>query len=211
MARAYSDRGNVKLEETETALLWERAHQETHCVRHLLIAAALLALPAAAIADRPNRGADPNTGMPPGMGASPEAVAAAARPGDEQMTCEQIGAEMQPYAMQMQGNMQGHNIEQDMRDVQAANEAGQRRAQQQMAPSMIAGMLSGLVPGGGYAATAAAQAQEAENERQIAAQRPLQDRMTHDMNGMAADTSSQMAGNPRIQRLMQLAQEKHCH
>jgi hypothetical protein len=48
---------------------------ETIEVRHVIIIAAVLALPAAAFADRPNHAGDASGGMPAGMGASAEAVA----------------------------------------------------------------------------------------------------------------------------------------
>ena len=127
------------------------------------------------------------------------------------MTCEQIGAEMQPYAMQMRQSMDSHNIQQGAADMQARNERAQRESQRQVAPSLAASMVAGFIPGAGYAQVAAAQAEEARQRRLAEEQRPAQEQFNRDMNGFAADTSSQMAGNPRIQRLMQLAQEKHCH
>jgi hypothetical protein len=161
-----------------------------------MIIAAVLALPAAAFADRPSRNGDPAGVMPPGMGASPQAVAAASRPGDEAMTCEQIGAEMQPYAMQMRQSMDAHHIQQDAADMQARNERAQRESQAQAAPSPAAGVIAGFVPGGGYAQAAAAQAQEARQQRLAEEQRPAQEQFNRDMNGFASDSSGQMAAIP---------------
>jgi hypothetical protein len=127
------------------------------------------------------------------------------------MTCEQIGAEMQPYAMQMRQSMDSHNIQQGAADMRARNERAQRESQSTAAPSLAASMIAGFVPGGGYAQAAGAQAEQARQQRLAEEQRPAQEQFNRDMNGFASDTSGQMAGNPRIQRLMQLAEEKHCH
>jgi len=61
------------------------------------------------------------------------------------------------------------------------------------------------------AASEAVDARQRARNAQIAAEdKPLTDRMNSDMQNLAA-TGQAMQNNPRLMRLMALAQAKHCH
>jgi hypothetical protein len=183
-----------------------RAFLEEWALHRILILAALLALPAAALAERPSDAR--RVQMPPGMGASPQAVDAAARPGDAEMTCEQIGAELAPYAMQMRQSFEASGMGQDAADAQALMDRQRAQAAQQAAPSMAATIVGSVLPGAGAAAMAA---QIAQQQRAAAEAAPIRERMMRNSAAFQADMSTTMRDNPRMQRLMQLAEERNCH
>jgi hypothetical protein len=134
-----------------------------------------------------------------------------AMPGDDAMTCEQIGAELAPYAQQM--TPAATALGQTGQELIAR---GERRVAE-ATPALVA--LSA-------AATAAAAdptglstkpliaAQEAMQHREwnraIAEDKPLVDQMNAQTNAVVAQGMS-IQSDPRVQRLMQLAQDKNCH
>ncbi|MES1201155.1 MAG: hypothetical protein ABUS57_06865 [Pseudomonadota bacterium] len=136
-----------------------------------------------------------------------QAQAQAVQPGDDQLTCDQLQA-------QMITQVNDPNVRSNINDAagiaqhqQQQIAAAQQRQRQQAAPNMIAGMVSGFVPGGAAAATAAARAQadqDAANAKAHAAENQAQ------MSQMMGDMNAIMPQMARGQRLYQLAQAKQC-
>lgn len=132
-----------------------------------------------------------------------DAQAQAARPGDEQLTCEQLQEEM---VTTMQDPAVQSAIAANGADAQAqmdrANEArGQMRAQ--MATGLFMGLASAFIPGMGYAQMATQQMQAAQMQRQqqqnMAQMAVMLERMTPIMPQMM-----------RGQRVYELAQAQQC-
>ncbi len=146
-----------------------------------------------------------------GMGATPEAVAATARPGDEALTCEQIGAEIAPYGQRLSQLMNESGIFQDAQDAQAAMQRGGGQAGMggQMAMGFGMGLL-GMIPGGGLRAMGMAQGQQAQMQQQAEQGRSLQQRRQGNAQTFMADMQTYLRENPRFQRLAMLAEAKRC-
>jgi hypothetical protein len=133
-----------------------------------------------------------------------------AQPGDEAMTCEQIGMELAPYAQAMTPNVAALND-----TNQELLRRGKRRLAEE-APvvtaeteAAAAASASG-VPGAGAAATAAAEAhREAMYQKDKAEDAPLAAKQKEQATAVAEQAQA-MQANARIMRLMQLAQDKHC-
>lgn len=140
------------------------------------------------------------------------------RPGDEQMTCPQIKAELarQPGF--------GAGAQANARDAQAAGEnlqATQRRLQAQGA-AIQAGQLAGNIgvavvsqlPGGNIVATAKARADAAQTQafgyRAASEMKSAESRSVTATAGSIGDINQAMNDNPRLARLMQLMTAKSC-
>jgi len=149
----------------------------------------------------------------------------ASRPGDEQMTCEQILAELkqQQYTVPDKNKVaEGQAVvaheQQMMAEQQAARE--KRWAAEQSAVEAAAmtdrateAATMGLV-NTNRAAAAAQAAQDAERiqgEKDNAARRPTEQKMTSMTGDFASDAGKQLTNNPRLARLTQLANTHHCH
>jgi hypothetical protein len=132
-------------------------------------------------------------------------AAQGARPGDEAMTCDQVGMEMQPYVQTMMPSLTA--LGQTGKEVQALQEKQKAAAAMQAPLSIGAGIASSFLPGGGVIAQAEAARQNAQMQKRAAEAKPLNDKMMSqsiDLMGVAAP----MQQDPRLQRLMQLAEAK---
>jgi hypothetical protein len=132
-------------------------------------------------------------------------AAQGARPGDEQMSCEQIGAEMQPYATSIAPMAQSLGG-----DAQQLRDYSDKRRAEAMAQAPVnigLGLAASLLPGGGAIAQAQMLAQQAQAERDAAATKPMADKFNADAGAFVAQTAP-MQQDPRLQRLMQLSQDK---
>jgi hypothetical protein len=148
----------------------------------------------------------------------------ASRPGDEQMSCDQIKSEMrqQQYtapdkatvatttaaATNEQALLNKHIAEQNavMAEEQAKVDAG-----------VAADRATELATGGlvhTNAASAAAQAAQARarvvGKRQADERRPTEQKMIGGVADLGVDAAKQLTSNPRLARLMQLAQSRGC-
>jgi hypothetical protein len=135
----------------------------------------------------------------------------AIRPGDEAMTCEQIAAELAPYAQQMTPNLQALGSTQQQLYAQGREMQQRRRAENAaLMPLADAGAVD---PTGASKAayTLAMMAQMAKEraENEAFDNSPLAQQDKAQMQQLAAQ-GQQMQANARVQRLMQLGQEKHC-
>jgi len=134
-----------------------------------------------------------------------------AQPGDAAMTCAQIGAELAPYAQQMTPSVTA--LAQTGQELNARNEKRMAEAVPEAA-ALTAAATAATADPTGIASRAVGQAEMATQQRiwdkAIAEDKPLADKMNGQMNDVVAQAAPLQA-NPRIQRLMQLAQEKNCH
>lgn len=129
---------------------------------------------------------------------------------DASMTCEQIAAELAPYAQQLM----------PIASATAATagevvERGNQRVAEAMPGAMallIAATASHADPTG-LASRAAGQAQAAQQQqfwqRSIVEDKPLRDKFNAQAGQLVAQ-GQEMQSIARLQRLMQLVQEKHC-
>lgn len=162
----------------------------------------LLALTFAAAA-QPVFAQDPEATMLRIESAMAEAEAQASRPGDAALTCEALEAEMiattQDPAFQARMVENGAWAQGQLDQMNA--QAGRMRAQ--MGMSMVLGLASSFIPGGGYAQMFAQRAmaagQQAQAEQQMAGMMQMAEGMIQFMPQMY-----------RSQRVYELAQEKTC-
>lgn len=165
----------------------------------VVLSAGILLFSATSIAQSPDpRG---NAGVDPG----------AAKPGDAQMTCEQIGAELAPYAQQLRptvGALNDTNMELKRRGEKHLAEETPIAAAQTAASRAAAADPTGLSQ---RAVNRSIEAHQQEaRQRYTAEDKPLADRQLAQAKVVAAQ-GEQLQSNARIQQLMQLAQEQHCH
>ena len=145
---------------------------------------------------------------------------AAARPGDEAMTCDDIKAELMqqtytppPAEHVASAQAAGRDYMAKSGELQAeANAMAMSSAAENTAAS-VAAMVN---PIAGRAAEAAAAAhQEAEqkalNAKAKAELQPRYHTLMSSTGTLVGDMTPQLQSNPRLARLISLAQEKHCH
>jgi len=146
---------------------------------------------------------------------------AGARPGDDQMTCDQINAELMQQAPSVTAPPAEH-VAQAQQDASATmakvhqleGEAAAASAQG-AAESAAAGALSAVNPIAGRAADAAAMAHQQATQAALSAQSqaelaPREQAMMRDTARLATDMSPGLQANPRFARLIDLADQKHC-
>jgi len=153
-----------------------------------------------------------------------QAAAAGARPGDESMTCEQISAELhqQQFTAPDKSKVAAATatVAQErvnLQHAQAVMAATQAQDQATMDAASAADTATELASGGLARGHSLDAAQKAVNERDAAANAQLSREMapTHAaMQSQAADfgadAAAQMQSNPRLARLMQLANSRRC-
>ncbi len=164
-------------------------------VSMIAISAALALTPAAA-QDYDSMGAQMEQSMA-------DAQAAANRPGDEALTCEQLETEMvttmQDPQVQTVMAQNGDFAQQQMDRMDEAR--GRMRAQ--IATSMFMGIASSFIPGVGYAQMAQQQIQAQQMQRQ-------QQQNMAQMMEMAQRMQTIMPQMMRGQRIYELGQAKSC-
>ena len=133
------------------------------------------------------------------------------RPGDEAMTCEQIAAELSPYMQQMMPNLQALAASTGQLNQQSRATGEKRKAEEEaLAPAATAGAVD---PTGASkrAYQAAVIAQHAKEERENQAM--LDSKLAQQNKAQGEQLTAQgreLQSNARLQRLMQLAQQKRC-
>ena len=135
----------------------------------------------------------------------------AVRPGDEAMTCEQIATELAPYAQQVTPNIQALGATDQQLYAQARQMGQKRRAEESLlTPLATAGALD---PTGAskraYQAAVMAQMAKERGENEAFANSPLAKQNRAQSEQLAAQ-GQQLQSNARLQRLMQLGQQKRC-
>lgn len=148
----------------------------------------------------------------------------AARPGDEEMTCSQINEELKkqqiiaPDKTQV-AEMQNTSAEMQTKIGKEVKEAAEMQAKDQAAVNAAnaADRATELATGGlvrGRALEATEKTLDAEhraaNERIRQENNPTYGKLNSQTADMASDFASQMQSNPRLARLLQLANSKRC-
>ena len=133
-----------------------------------------------------------------------------AKPGDDQLTCEQIAAELQPYVQAMKPNAMALG----QSEMELKQKAEKHMAEE--TPKMLA--LSAEATAAGRDPTGLAQRavnkqieaeQKAANERAKADMQSVADRASGQMQTLTAQ-ANQMQNDPRLGRLMELGRKKGC-
>lgn len=154
-----------------------------------------------------------------------QGAASAARPGDEQLTCEQITAELhqQQFTAPDKDKVVAANatVTQVRADLKHGEEVAAKLEAEgtaTMAAASAADTATELATGGLVRGRAMQAAQKVVDERNAAAnaqlvkeQRPTQQKMISQTSDFSSDFGSQLQSNPRLARLVQLADSKHCH
>jgi uncharacterized protein YfaQ (DUF2300 family) len=139
------------------------------------------------------------------------ADASAIRGGDDAMTCEAIATELAPYAQAMAPNLAALGVTQQ----QQASTAHQRLAQKQAEGMMMEPLATAAAtdPTGAskavYAAAMMAQQAKDRADYEAMANSPQTRQANAQAQALAAQGQA-MQSSARIQRLMQLARQKHC-
>ncbi len=148
----------------------------------------------------------------------------ASRPGDDQMTCQQITAELKqqtytaPDKTKVAEATATANQQQDiirkehenMLKMHAEDQAAVNAASAADTATELA--TGGLVRGHALEAvdkTLTAK-HDANNQRVIKEDMPVTSKLVSQTSGLGADAAQQLQSNPRLARLMQLADSKHC-
>ena len=148
----------------------------------------------------------------------------AVRPGDDQMTCDQITAELkqQQYSAPDQSKVAAARTTVEQEQATYKREQAQAQKQQAEDQKVIAAATAadsateaasfGLVRGRALeAADRARQArQDAHNEQLVKEQQPITQQGIGQMADFGADFAEQLKTNPRLARLLQLANTRHC-
>jgi len=148
----------------------------------------------------------------------------AARPGDDQMTCTQITAELRqqqytaPDKTKVAEATATVNEEQAIQRREYANMLKMKAEEQSAVDAASAAdnatelATAGMVRG--HALDAVQKANDARNkannERIMQEDLPTAQKLVHQTAGFGTDFSQQLQANPRLARLMQLAQARHC-
>ena len=139
------------------------------------------------------------------------AGASGSRPGDANMTCAQIAAELQPYMQRMSPSMMA--LGKTSQEVKTRGEARNKEAATESAAETAEARATVLDPTGlssKIVGQQQAQRQEERWKRAEAEDRPLNDKYKAQTEQVVKQ-GQQMQSDARLQRLMQLAQEKNCH
>ena len=148
----------------------------------------------------------------------------AVRPGDDQLTCDQLTAELrqQQYSVPDQSKVAAARATVEQQQATYKREQADALKQQAEDQKVLAAATAadtateagslGLVRGHALeAADRARQArQDAHNEKLIKEQQPVAQQQMGQMAGFGADFAEQFKSNPRLARLMQLADTRHC-
>ena len=148
----------------------------------------------------------------------------ASRPGDDQMTCQQITAELKqqsytaPDKTKVAEVTATANQQQEIQKREYANMVKmQAEDQKAVAAATAADTATELATGGlvrGRALEAVDKSltakHDANNERVIKEDMPVTSKLITQTSGLGADFAQQLQSNPRLARLMQLADSKHC-
>jgi len=134
-----------------------------------------------------------------------------ARPGDDALTCDQIATELLPYMQQIRPTVQAVATTQQQLNTQALAVGEKRKVEHELLlPLATAGALD---PTGSskraYQAAVMAQAAKEHAENEAMANSALAKQSKSQGDQMAAQAQA-MQSDARLQRLMQLGQQKGC-
>ncbi len=133
-----------------------------------------------------------------------------ARPGDDKLTCEEIATELQPYVQQMMPGAVATG--QTAQELKGKAEKHMAEEAPKMAALSAMSIAAGMDPTGlsQKAANRAIEAeQKAASERVRADTQPTGEKLTAQTKDLTAQ-AQQLQADPRLMRLMDLAQKKGC-
>jgi hypothetical protein len=148
----------------------------------------------------------------------------ATRPGDEQMTCTQINDEFKQQQITVPDKSKVADAQKTVGEAQTLVAKEHKKAMEMQAKDQMAVNAAnatdratelatgGLVQGRALQATEKGLDAEhrANNERVVKEDTPTFSRLNGQTADLGADFASQMQSNPRLARLVQLANAKHC-
>jgi hypothetical protein len=148
----------------------------------------------------------------------------ASRPGDEQMSCDQIMAEMKQQQISAPDKAQAAEAQSAVKDEQAMLAKHQKEAAVQQAKDQArdnaasaadrATEMATMGVVSGHALAAAEKVNDAEdkamNRRMLDEAKPTDTRMLNSTAALATGAASQLSANPRLARLVQLANTHRC-
>jgi hypothetical protein len=148
----------------------------------------------------------------------------AARPGDEQMSCEQIMAEMKQQQISAPDKAQAAEAQSAVKDEQKMLAKHQQEAAVQQAKDQARDNAASAVDRAtematmgmvsGHALAAAEKVNDTEDKatsrRMLDEAKPTDTRMMNSTADLATGAASQVAANPRLARLVQLANTHRC-
>ncbi|MGE5320168.1 MAG: hypothetical protein ACM3KD_08305 [Hyphomicrobiaceae bacterium] len=133
-----------------------------------------------------------------------------AMPGDEAMTCQQIAAELAPYARQMAPDINA--LAQTEQQIIQRSQARTTEAAP-TSTAVSAGAIASSLDPTGLSSKAYGQAEVALQQqmwnRATAEDKPLMDQANRQTNALAGKAMA-MQSDARMQRLMALAKQKNC-
>jgi len=134
-----------------------------------------------------------------------------AKPGDDAMTCEEIATELSPYVQQIAPSIQALASTQQQLYAQGRQMGEARKAEREaLTPLATAGALDNTgASKRAYQLALMAQMAREKSENEAFANSPLAKENKAQAEQLAAQ-GQQMQSDARLQRLMQLAQQKHC-
>jgi hypothetical protein len=146
------------------------------------------------------------------------------RPGDEQMSCDQIMAEMKQQQISAPDKAQAAEAQSAVKDEQAMLAKHQKEAAVQQAKDQArdnaasaadrATEMATMGVVSGHALAAAEKVNDAEdkamNRRMLDEAKPTDTRMLNSTAALATGAASQLSANPRLARLVQLANTHRC-
>jgi hypothetical protein len=133
-----------------------------------------------------------------------------ARPGDENLSCVQIATELQPYMQKMMPSITA--MGQATQEVQQRSKERMGEAATISAEETAEARASTMDPTGMASKIVGQQQAQRQKERWQQAEKqdkPIHDKYKSQVEQVAKEAQS-MQSDTRLQRLMQLAQEKHC-
>ncbi|HUK34447.1 MAG TPA: hypothetical protein VLV86_11075 [Vicinamibacterales bacterium] len=152
-----------------------------------------------------------------GVQASFESAASdpsASRPGDDKMTCDQIAAEIKQQQFTPPDQAKVTEAQAATTDLKATVEKEQKEVQAEaIKEAAESSLVSRLIP---VNAASAAENKKIEaeqkkiNERAAKEQAPKAERMFNASASLIGDTGKQIAANPRLAKLFQMANQRHC-
>jgi hypothetical protein len=138
----------------------------------------------------------------------------ASRPGDDEMTCDQIAAEIKQQPLTSPDKATVAEAQAATDDFKTTAEKQQKEATElAVKETAEESLLSRLAPTNAVAAAESKRIEEEQkkqNERMTKEQAPKAERMFNSFGDLTGDLGKQIAANPRLARLYQLATQKRC-
>jgi hypothetical protein len=138
----------------------------------------------------------------------------ASRPGDDKLTCDQIVAELKQQPIARPDQAKVAEAQNSVDDLQKQIDKDKKEATALVIKQTAeVSIVSTLVPVNAVAAAEAKRIeaeQKAMNERLAKETQPKFERTFTALGDLTSDATKELTANPRLAKLVQLANEKHC-